>query len=165
MVSAVVFEFGVMRCQPLRRALCALEKIMKKWLLIMLASFSSVVSAENESLDCKNAMNTFEINQCASMALDSAQAELTKYLEASFEHNANDPDLVSAIQVAQKDWQSYMSSHCNSVYTQWRDGSIRGVLAISCKTQLTRQRTHEIWKNFLTYMDSTAPVLSEPSME
>ncbi|TQO82301.1 lysozyme inhibitor LprI family protein, partial [Vibrio cholerae] len=74
-------------------------------------------------------------------------------------------DLVSAIQVAQKDWQSYMSSHCNSVYTQWRDGSIRSVLAISCKTQLTRQRTHEIWKNFLTYMDSTAPVLSEPSME
>ncbi len=68
---------------------------MKKWLLIMLASFSSVVSAENESLDCKNAMNTF--NQCASMALDSAQAELTKYLEASFEHNVNDPDLVSAI--------------------------------------------------------------------
>ncbi len=154
-----------MRCQPLRRALCALEKIMKKWLLIMLASFSSVVSAKNESLDCKNVMNTFEINQCASMALDSAQAELTKYLEASFEHNVNDPDLVSAIQVAQKDWQSYMSSHCNSVYTQWRDGSIRGVLAISCKTQLTRQRTHEIWKNFLTYMDSTAPVLPEPSME
>ncbi|WP_262361547.1 lysozyme inhibitor LprI family protein [Vibrio cholerae] len=69
---------------------------MKKWLLIMLASFSSVVSAKNESLDCKNAMNTFEINQCASMALDSAQAELTKYLEASFEHNVNDPDLVSA---------------------------------------------------------------------
>ncbi|MCX9536234.1 acetyltransferase [Vibrio cholerae] len=23
MVSVVVFEFGVMRCQPLRRALCA----------------------------------------------------------------------------------------------------------------------------------------------
>ncbi len=122
-------EAFVLRCSHLNRALCALEKIMKKWLLIMLASFSSVVSAENESLDCKNAMNTFEINQCASMALDSAQAELTKYLEASFEHNVKDPDLVSAIQVAQKDWQSYMSSHCNSVYTQWRDGSIRGVLA------------------------------------
>ncbi|EKG83227.1 hypothetical protein VCHE16_3623, partial [Vibrio paracholerae HE-16] len=26
--------FSGMRCQPLRRALCALEKIMKKWLLI-----------------------------------------------------------------------------------------------------------------------------------
>ncbi|HCZ9559898.1 acetyltransferase [Vibrio cholerae] len=27
MVTAVVFEFGVMRCQPLRRALCAFRKI------------------------------------------------------------------------------------------------------------------------------------------
>ncbi|MCR9387596.1 acetyltransferase [Vibrio cholerae] len=26
MVMAVVFEFGVMRCQPLRRALCAFSK-------------------------------------------------------------------------------------------------------------------------------------------
>ncbi|EGR4177495.1 acetyltransferase [Vibrio cholerae] len=25
MVSVVVFEFGAMRCQPLRRALCALR--------------------------------------------------------------------------------------------------------------------------------------------
>ncbi len=53
MVAVGVFKFSAMRCQPLRRALGALEKIMKKWLLIMLASFSSVVSAENESLDCK----------------------------------------------------------------------------------------------------------------
>ncbi|EKG0013141.1 acetyltransferase [Vibrio cholerae] len=27
MVSVVVFEFSVMRCQPLRRALCAFRKI------------------------------------------------------------------------------------------------------------------------------------------
>ncbi|EGQ9631911.1 acetyltransferase [Vibrio cholerae] len=27
MVSVVVFEFRVMRCQPLRRALCAFRKI------------------------------------------------------------------------------------------------------------------------------------------
>ncbi|ENM1934531.1 acetyltransferase [Vibrio cholerae] len=26
MVAVVVFEFGVMRCQPLRRALCAWRK-------------------------------------------------------------------------------------------------------------------------------------------
>ncbi len=29
MVSVVVFEFSVMRCQPLRRALCSLEKNVK----------------------------------------------------------------------------------------------------------------------------------------
>ncbi|HBC3996915.1 acetyltransferase [Vibrio cholerae] len=27
MVTVVVFEFSVMRCQPLRRALCAFRKI------------------------------------------------------------------------------------------------------------------------------------------
>ncbi|TXY78509.1 acetyltransferase [Vibrio cholerae] len=29
MVTAVVFEFSVMRCQPLRRALVSLRKIIK----------------------------------------------------------------------------------------------------------------------------------------
>nr|WP_114743530.1 acetyltransferase [Vibrio cholerae] len=29
MVAVVVFEFSVMRCQPLRRALCELSKIME----------------------------------------------------------------------------------------------------------------------------------------
>ncbi|EJE4200812.1 acetyltransferase [Vibrio cholerae] len=32
MVSVVVFEFGGMRCQPLRRALYALSIQEKKWI-------------------------------------------------------------------------------------------------------------------------------------
>ncbi|ENM3742934.1 acetyltransferase [Vibrio cholerae] len=28
MVTVVVVEFGVMRCQPLRRALCAIARLM-----------------------------------------------------------------------------------------------------------------------------------------
>ncbi|WP_083835117.1 lysozyme inhibitor LprI family protein [Alishewanella jeotgali] len=59
-------------------------------------------------------------------------------------------------------WQAYRLSHCNSVYMQWRDGSIRGVMAFSCKTQLTKQRSHDIWKNFLSYMDGTPAILPEP---
>ncbi len=120
------------------------EKIMKKCLLIILACFSSAVIAGNGPLDCDNAMNTLEINQCASMALESAEVELAKYLAASFEHNSDDVELIAAIKLAQGDWQAYMSSHCNSVYTQWRDGTIRGVMAISCKTRLTKQRAHEL---------------------
>jgi len=118
--------------------------------------------AADKELDCDNALNTIEINQCALVELELAQAELTQYLETSFEHNASDPELVESIKISQKDWQAYMLSHCNAVYTQWRDGSIRGVMSLSCKTKLTKQRTHEIWSNFLTYMDSTPPVLPEP---
>lgn len=135
---------------------------MKKGIAIMLAGLSFSVAADDKPVGCDDALTTLEINRCAAIELDLAQSELDKYLEVSFEHNANDPELIESIEVAQKDWLDYMSSHCDSVYTKWRDGTIRGVMAISCKTQLTEQRTHEIWANFLTYMDSTPPVLPEP---
>ncbi|MEZ9300640.1 lysozyme inhibitor LprI family protein [Vibrio splendidus] len=144
---------------------------MKKLLsigLLACLSLSASVSASDDAVDvvvdCENAMNTIEINQCAAIELESAQAELDKYLNASFEHNAYDEELVSSIKVAQESWQAYISAHCDSVYTQWRDGSIRGLMALSCKTKLTKQRTHEVWENFLTYMDSTPPVLPEPKL-
>ena len=137
---------------------------MKNRLLLVLSSlfFTATVAAEDTAFDCNNAVNTLQINECASIELDSAKVELSKYLDASYEHNSYDPELVKAIKVAQNYWQDYMSSHCDAVYTQWREGTIRGVMAISCETKLTKQRTYEVWVNFLTYMDSTPPVLPEP---
>jgi len=132
--------------------------------LFGLAYFSCSVLAVEKTVDCENAMNTLEINHCAAIELETAQVELDQYLEASFEHNAYDAELVSSIKMAQDSWQAYMTAHCDSVYTQWRDGSIRGLMALSCKTKLTKQRTHEVWENFLTYMDSTPPVLPEPKL-
>lgn len=99
---------------------------MKRCLIIALASLSFTVSAENQAIDCNNAMNTLEINHCAAVKLDLAQAELDKYLKTSLEHNASDPELVQAIMIAQKDWQAYMSSHCDSVYTQCARGLFAG---------------------------------------
>ena len=138
---------------------------MKKLISALIAvCFSFSALADEGVVDCENAMNTIEINQCAAIELESAQAELDKYLAVSFEHNAYDAELVESIKKAQESWQAYMTAHCDSVYTQWRDGSIRGVMALSCKTTLTKQRTHEVWANFLTYMDSTPPVLPEPKL-
>ncbi|TQP49191.1 acetyltransferase [Vibrio cholerae] len=34
MVSVFVFEFRVMRCQPLRRALCALEEVWNNLIVL-----------------------------------------------------------------------------------------------------------------------------------
>ena len=138
---------------------------MKKVLsAVLLTCVPLLVSASDDAIDCENAMTTLEINQCASISLESAQLELDQYLEASFKHNAYDEELVNSIKVAQDSWQAYMTAHCDSVYTQWRYGSIRGLMALSCKTELTKKRTHEVWGNFLTYMDSTPPVLPEPNL-
>ncbi|WP_447956241.1 lysozyme inhibitor LprI family protein [Vreelandella sp. EE7] len=138
---------------------------MKKWLLIVLASLSLPAVADDEALDCNNIMNTLETNRCAAIDLEAAEDVLTHYLETSVEYNEADPELVEAIQVAQKQWQAYAAAHCGAVYTQWREGSIRGVMGITCLTRLTKQRTHDIWQDFLTYMDSTPPVLPEPALE
>ncbi|MCK8077566.1 DUF1311 domain-containing protein [Vibrio sp. 1CM2L] len=138
---------------------------MKKLISALIAvCFSFSALADEGVVDCENAMNTIEINHCAAIELESAQVELDKYLAASFEHNDYDAELVASIKKAQQSWQAYMTAHCDSVYTQWRDGSIRGVMALSCKTTLTKQRTHEVWANFLTYMDSTPPILPEPKL-
>ncbi|MGS0681430.1 lysozyme inhibitor LprI family protein [Shewanella sp. 125m-7] len=135
---------------------------MKKYGLLALALFSNASLAKE--LDCQNAYSTIALNQCAAQTLDAANIELQTYLAKIYQHKSYDPELVSAIKLAQVDWQQYLQSHCDSIYTQWRDGTIRGVMTISCKTKLTRQRTHEVWGNFLTYVDSTPAVLPEPKM-
>lgn len=135
---------------------------MRKYIVMALASLSFAISAADKPLDCGSAITTLEINQCASIKLELARIELAKYLETIFEHNDNDPELIESIKVAQKDWEFYISSHCSSIHTKWRDGSIRGVMYILCQTKMTEQRTHEIWSSFLTYIDSTPPVLPEP---
>lgn len=138
---------------------------MKKCIFILLACISFSTFAEEKPINCNNVMSTIEINHCAAIDLESAQVTLDRYLKFSLEHNSHDPVLIAAIKLAQQNWQTYMSSHCDSVYTQWRDGTIRGVMAISCKTKLTKQRTHELWDNFLTYIDKTPPVLPEPGIK
>ena len=138
---------------------------MKKyWLIIGLVTLAFASASSANELDCDNVYTTIEINQCAAIELESAQKEMQQYLAKSLEHKNNDPELVKAIKHAQDEWAKYLEAHCNSVYTQWRDGTIRGVMSISCHTKLTKQRTHELWLNFLTYMDSTPPVLPEPKL-
>ena len=118
----------------------------------------------DKTLDCEKPSSTLEINECASIKLESADAELARYLKACFKHNADDPELVKSIKAAQTKWKDYMSAHCSSVGTMWRSGTIRGSMFLSCKIYLTKQRTHEVWRQFLTYMDSTPPVLPEPKV-
>lgn len=137
---------------------------MHKSLIVALMSLSFSVTAQEQDVDCDKAVSTLEMNHCAAIELDAAQQTLNQYLEASYQHNAFDPELVVSMKAAQQAWQAYLTSHCDAVYTQWREGTIRNVMAFHCETKLTKQRTHEIWQNFLTYMDSTPPVLPEPEL-
>ena len=129
------------------------------WLLLAMGC-----SATEETVDCDNAQTTLHMNECAQQTLGVAQQQLQQYLNAAYAHNKDDTELVAAIGVAQTQWKAYANAHCESIYTQWRDGSIRNLMALSCRTELTHARTHELWSNFLTYMDSSPAVLPEPKL-
>ena len=137
---------------------------MKKvWILgLLLVSSSAMAAAEETKIDCGNANTTLEINQCAENKFDVAEQQLQQYLAKSIQQNSNDKALVDAINTAQKHWQQYRQSECNAVYTQWQQGTIRGVMVISCKTELTQQRTYTLWENYLRPMDSSVAILPEP---
>ena len=40
--------------------------------------------------------------------------------------------------------------------------TIRNAMSLTCRIRLVDQRTHTIWQNWLTFMDSTPPILPEP---
>lgn len=151
---------------------------MKKLLISLLVLVATSVQAESDSpkdLDCDNAYTTLDINRCMAQEVKAAQEVMDTYLQAVLKHKANkfefDEDtsrskrLLDEIQASQKQWEAYAKALCDAVYTDWEDGSIRTVMSLSCHKQQIEQRTHDLWNYFLTFMDSSEPVLPEPKFE
>lgn len=115
-----------------------------------------------DGIDCKNTATTVEMNVCISKELEVAEAHLARYLAKSHERYDNKPAITDALDQSQQDWLVYRQSHCDSIYTIWSDGTIRGAMFGECMLKVTKQRTHQIWEDYLTYMDNTTPLLPEP---
>ena len=131
--------------------------------IFVCTSLKAKSNTEKESkIDCKNAETTFDVNHCTGLELESAERELQKYYKKSLEHRKGEPELVVAIKNSQKQWEKYLEAHCDSVFTQWKGGTVRHAMYLSCRTELTQQRTFILWNDFLTFMDSTPPVLPKP---
>ncbi len=64
---------------------------------------------------------------------------------------------------AQTAWIAYRDAECGAIYDYWSSGTIRNTIALTCEIDLTRRHTHTVWSEWLTYMDSTPPILPEPS--
>lgn len=114
--------------------------------------------------------NTIEINDCMSATLGAAEVELKRYLDAARKRlqseAADDAGVAKALaglDKAQSAWVAYREAECGAVYDYWSSGTIRGSMALTCQIDLTRARTHTVWSEWLTYMDSTPPILPEPS--
>ncbi|MEC6795592.1 lysozyme inhibitor LprI family protein [Photobacterium sp. S4TG1] len=138
---------------------------MKKLWVISVLMLSGSAMASTQTLNCDEAYSTLEINQCAEDKLNIAEQQLQVYLAQSLYQNSTDKALIDAINTAQKQWLLYRKTECNAVYTQWRQGTIRGMMTLSCQLTLTQQRALTLWHNYLRLIDGSAALLPKPIVD
>jgi uncharacterized protein YecT (DUF1311 family) len=118
---------------------------------------------------------TQDINQCYAGRAAKADADLARYVAAARDRlkqeaataDRGDTSAVRALQgleAAEGDWVRYRDAECGAVYDYWSAGTIRDVENLDCRIGVTRLHTHTIWRLWLTYMDSTPPLLPEPAV-
>jgi len=139
-------------------------------MLIAALALSLLIQDPREAaIDCAQALTTLEMNGCAAADLDAAEQRMQTYFERALlkvGEDAEGPEAASAIRaelvMAQKAWQAYVEADCGAVYTYWQSGTIRVVMALGCKLNLTQERTRHLWRSYLQPMDDSEPLLPEP---
>ncbi|MEM7702500.1 MAG: DUF6265 family protein [Pseudomonadota bacterium] len=114
--------------------------------------------------------STLEMNDCGAQILRQADAERARYLAAAVETMADRsewetkarPELQKDMIAADEQFTAYREAECGALYDRSIMGSIRNMENLACSIILTRQRTHTIWRHWLTYPDGTPPILPEP---
>ncbi len=112
-------------------------------------------------------LTTPEVEACLQSKLDHIDAELQRYTDAAVDRiKQEDPsEVLASFHEGETAWTKYRDAECGAVYDYWSRGTVRGAMSIVCATHLTEARTHEVWFNWLTYVDSTPPLLPELTVE
>lgn len=107
---------------------------------------------------------TREVEQCLADDLARADAELNRYYAAAVKRLTNErqPVVLAKLRASERVWVQHRDADCDAVWEYWKEGTIRGTFSTECRLRLTRDRTMAIWRNWLTYVDSSPPLLSEP---
>ena len=114
---------------------------------------------------CDDSGTTVAVNACLAEKLNRANDRLDRYLKAAL-HKYEAPDeraVRLGIEASQKAFEAYRSIECDTVFEDWKDGTIRGSMELGCEIGLTDDRTHEVWRHWLEHLDSTPPILPEPN--
>lgn len=140
-------------------------------MLTLLAALTLGLAVQDSQppLDCANAMTTVEMNDCAALDVEAEEVRMRTYLARSLEavrETSDSPELgveaAAQMAEAQTAWEAYVEAECGAVYTRWQGGTIRVLMALGCKRELTLERTRHLWGAFLSYPDGSEPLLPEP---
>lgn len=142
-------------------------------MLTVLALAALIQTADPTPPECVDAITTPQVNACAAAEVERDREVMNRYFAAAIARvreeaedagRLNERSLEENLAASQADWERYAESACAAVYHRWSGGTIRTVMALGCMGQLVRQRTHNLWRDYLTYPDSTPPILPEPAL-
>ena len=136
------------------------------YILIIVIAFSlSLLNSPihaSQNNQCDNPVKSFEVNTCLNVEAQKASQQLEQYYQASLGRFKEDEVIVKSLTESRTAWEQYLKSQCSAVWDLWRHGSIRNSEYTRCTIALTKQRTHFLWHTYLTFADSTPPLLPEP---
>lgn len=138
-------------------------------LLAALALAASPVSSAPAD-PCASAVTTLDVNACLANQATVLEAELNRYYRAATarlraEKDVAERQALPGLIKAQRAWLAYRDAECGAVYDYWSGGTIRTTMALTCRLNVTRLRVYSIWRDWLTYADSTPPILPRPDLK
>jgi uncharacterized protein YecT (DUF1311 family) len=106
----------------------------------------SLLTARGAAAQCKDAMSTRDMEDCASSEYKKADTELNRvYQETLKKLQPTDAQL---LRKAQRAWLAYRDAHCDAQYRLYTGGSIAPVILAQCRATLTAQRATEIKESY-----------------
>jgi uncharacterized protein YecT (DUF1311 family) len=111
--------------------------------------------------------STPQVEACLSSQLEESDATLDRYLAAATQRARKEGggESVQRLNQAHRLWVAFREAECAAVRERWRDGTIRGSMDLDCRIRLARLRTYTVWRDWLTYPDSTPPTLPRPDTD
>ena len=122
--------------------------------------FTRSQASDSVSYDCDG--STVEMNRCMAEILDRAVERKDRYFAAALERAADRPELVAMMRASEAKFDAYREQECDAVYEDFKEGTIRTMMSITCSLDLVDKRTATIWQNWLSYADSTPADLPKP---
>lgn len=110
-------------------------------------------AADEERIDCKNAVSTYELNACADKDFTAADADLNRAYQSALK---SIPELATekpydaksweaALRASQRAWVAFRDAECNNHGAMfWGGGTGATGDIIGCMTDKTKARTKEL---------------------
>ena len=111
---------------------------------------------------CVEATTTLDRIDCRTKQLNVEEKKQKQYFNAAVDRAALLDLNAQRLVEEQLAWEKYREALCGNVYLLWVQGSIRYEMAAACNLRLVQDRTYDLWRSYLTYLDNTPPVLPDP---